>query len=166
MNDDFAALFAFNHWANDKMLAACRQLTSEQYTAEPVPGWSSVRFTVWHIAVVTDGWLRTLAEDPDQSFLSEAELPTVDAAAGLLERAYKTWDSLSRKLTPELLATPRTIQRRGRTAFLPPWVVLRHVVNHTTYHRGQVASKLKRFGIQQAETDLVHWAREQFPQPT
>ena len=41
---------------------------------------------------------------------------------------------------------------------------LRHIVNHTTYHRGQVASKLKRFGVQQAETDLVYWAFEQIPQ--
>jgi hypothetical protein len=24
--------------------------------------------------------------------------------------------------------------------------MLRHIVNHSTYHRGQVASKLKRFG--------------------
>ena len=48
---------------------------------------------------------------------------------------------------------------------LPPWVVLRHIVNHTTYHRGQVASKLKRFGIQQAETDIVFFAKGQVPQP-
>ena len=45
-------------------------------------------------------------------------------------------------------------------------VVLRHVVNHTTYHRGQVASKLKRFGIQQSETDFVYGAFEQIPQQT
>jgi uncharacterized damage-inducible protein DinB len=43
-------------------------------------------------------------------------------------------------------------------------VVLRHVVNHTTYHRGQVASKLKRFGVVQPETDLVVWAIERWPQ--
>ena len=42
--------------------------------------------------------------------------------------------------------------------------VLRHIVNHTTYHRGQVASKLNRFGIQQAETDFVYWVFEQIPQ--
>jgi uncharacterized damage-inducible protein DinB len=47
---------------------------------------------------------------------------------------------------------------------MPPWAVLRHVVNHTTYHRGQVASKLKRFGIQQAETDLAIFMTEQAPQ--
>jgi uncharacterized damage-inducible protein DinB len=164
MTDDFASLYAFNRWANQKMLDACRQLTPEQYGAEPVPGWSPVRSTVYHIAVVTDGWLRTLADDPDQGFPAEAEVSTPDDAARLLERADRTLDALLPKLTPELLATPRTFSRRGRTAVLPPWVVLRHVVNHTTYHRGQVASKLKRFGVQQPETDLVYWALERVPQ--
>jgi uncharacterized damage-inducible protein DinB len=165
MQDDFASLYAFNRWANAKMLDACRKLTPEQYAAEPVPGWTSVRSTVYHIAVVTDGWLRTLANDPDQSIPTEAEVATPDDAARLLERADRTLALLLPTLTPELLVTPRTISRRGRTATLPPWVVLRHVVNHTTYHRGQVASKLKRFGIQQPETDLVYWAFEQIPQP-
>ena len=165
MQDDFTALFAFNRWANAKMLDACRKLTSEQYAAEPVPGWGSVRSTVYHIAIVTDGWLRALAADPDQSVPAEAELPAVDDAARILESAYRTLDSILQTHTPELLATPRKLSRRGRSAVLPPWVVLRHVVNHTTYHRGQVASKLKRFGIQQADTDLVYWAIEQVPQP-
>jgi uncharacterized damage-inducible protein DinB len=166
MQDDFASLYAFNRWANTKMLDACRKLTAEQYASEPVPGWPSVRATVYHIAIVTDGWLRTLANDPDQSFPSEADVSTPDAAAQILERAYRTLDSVLPTLTPEMLATPRTFSRRGRTAVLPPWVLLRHVVNHTTYHRGQVAAKLKRFGIQQAETDMVYWAFEQVPQKT
>jgi uncharacterized damage-inducible protein DinB len=54
MQDDFASLFAFNRWANSKMLDACRKLTPEQYAAEPAPGWSAVRSTVYHLAVVTD----------------------------------------------------------------------------------------------------------------
>lgn len=165
MHDDFASLFAFNRWANAKMLNACRKLTPEQYAAEPVPGWSSVRATVWHIAVVTEGWLRGLAGDPDDRFPTEAELATPDDAQGLLERAYRRFDELRPTLTPERLATPVTLRRRGRVATLPPWAVLRHIVNHTTYHRGQVASKLKRFGVQQAETDFVYWALEQVPQP-
>jgi uncharacterized damage-inducible protein DinB len=166
MQDDFVSLFAFNRWANAKMLDACRTLTPEQYAAEPAPGLKSIRWTVYHIAAVTDGWLRGLAKDPDQSFATEAEVPTVDDAARILERAYQTLDSILPTLTPEFLATNMTYSRRGRTAVLPPWVVLRHVINHTTYHRGQVSSKLKRFGIQQPETDLVYWAFEQVPQPS
>src|SRR5207248_7183653 len=92
----------------------------------------------------------------------EADVPAVDDAARLLERAYRTLDALLPTLTPEVLATPRTFSRRGRTVVLPPWLLLRHVVNHTTYHRGQVASKLKRFGVQQPETDLrLHKTEEQ-----
>src|SRR5262245_20677791 len=165
MQDDFASLYAFNRWANDKMLDAVRKLTPEQYAAEPVTGWTPVRSTVYHIAVVTDGWLRGLANDPDQIYPTEADVPTPDAASQVLDRAYRTFDSLLPTLTPELLATPREFRRGTRSVVMPPWVVLRHVVNHTTYHRGQVASKLKRFGIQQAETDLVYWVREQLPQP-
>jgi uncharacterized damage-inducible protein DinB len=164
MTDDPVSLFAFNRWANGKMLDACRQLTPDQYAAEPVPGWTPVRSTVYHIAVVTEGWLRGLAADPDPDVPREAEVATVEDAARLLDRAYRRFDDLLPALTPEALATPRTISRRGRTAVLPPWVVLRHIVNHTTYHRGQVAAKLKRFGVQQAETDLVYWAFEQIPQ--
>jgi uncharacterized damage-inducible protein DinB len=164
MKDDLGSLFAFNRWANARMLDACRKLTPKQYAAEPVPGWSSVRATVCHIAVVTELWLRGLANDPDDSLPTEGELPTVDEAQRLLERAYRRFDELLPTLTPDWLATPVTYSRRGRTATLPPWVVLRHIVNHTTYHRGQVASKLKRFGVQQAETDLVYWAFEQIPQ--
>jgi uncharacterized damage-inducible protein DinB len=164
MHDDFASLFTFNRWANARMLDACRKLTPEQYVAEPAPGWTSVRATVWHIAVVTDGWLRGLANDPDQSFPTETELATVDDAERLLERAYRRFNELLPALTPERLATPVKLSRRGRTVTLPPWAVLRHIVNHTTYHRGQVAAKLKRFGIQQPETDFTLWVLEQVPQ--
>src|SRR5262245_33525208 len=115
MQDDFTSQFAFNRWANAKMLEACRKLTPEQYAAEPVPGWGSVRSTVYHIAVVTDGWLRRVADDPDQSFPTEADVPTPDDAARILERAYRTLDAVLPTLTPEQLATPRTFRGRGRT---------------------------------------------------
>lgn len=164
MNDDFETLFAFNRWANDKMLDACRQLSPEQYTAEPVPGWRSVAFTVYHIVIVIEGWLRTVADDPMESFPTEEEVTTVDAAVEILDRAYQTLDVLRPKLTPEFLSTPKALTKRSRTVTLPPWVVLRHVINHTTYHRGQVASKLRQFGIQQAETDIVYFALENVPQ--
>src|SRR5262249_11653522 len=115
MQDDFVSLFAFNRWANDKMLEACGKLTAEQYAAEPTPGWAPVRFTVYHIAVVTEGWLKALANDPDQSFPAEADVPTVDDAARILGRAYQRFDAVFPSLSPEALTTPRTFSRRGRS---------------------------------------------------
>jgi uncharacterized damage-inducible protein DinB len=163
MQDDFVALFAYDRWANHKVLDACRKLTAEQYVAEPVPGWSSVRSTVYHIALVTEWHLRTLAGDPDDSIPPEADLATVDDAARLLERAYRRFEELRPTLTPEWLITLVTLRRAGN-ATLPPWAMLRHIVNHSTYHRGQVASKLKRFGVEQPLTDFFFWVIEQIPQ--
>jgi uncharacterized damage-inducible protein DinB len=161
MNDDIPSLYAFNRWANDKMLDACRKLTPEQYAAEPMAGWSPVRTSLWHMVIVTEGWLKALAGIPNEVFPLETEVSTPDEAAVVLDRAYQIFDSLKPRLAPDWLNTPLTLSRRGRTVVLPPWVVVRHIVNHTTYHRGQVASKLKQFGVQQEETDLVYWAYEQ-----
>ena len=164
MQDDVVALFAYDRWANRKVLDACRKLTAEQYVAEPAPGWSSVRSTVYHIALATKHNLRTLASDPDDSTPTEADVVTVDDVVRLLERAYRRFEELQPTLTPEWLNTVFTVRWPGGTATLPRWAMLRHIVNHSSYHRGQVASKLKRFGVVQPITDFFWWALEQVPQ--
>jgi uncharacterized damage-inducible protein DinB len=161
MTDDFASLYAYNRWADQRILDACRKLTEEQYGAEPVPGWSSIRSSIYHIAVVTEGWLRGVAGENVQAVPTESELASVDNAERLLDRAYQVFQSAAASFSPEFLSTPRTFSGRGRTAVLPPWAVLRHLVNHSTYHRGQVAAKLKRLGIEAPPTDLIWWVMEQ-----
>src|SRR5262245_64840234 len=120
MQDDVVALFEYDRWANAKVLDACRKLAGEQYVAEPVPGWSSVRSTIYHIALATEWNLRTLAGDPDDSVPTEATLATVDDAARLLERAYRRFEELRPTLTPERLNTLLTLRRRLYAATLPP----------------------------------------------
>jgi uncharacterized damage-inducible protein DinB len=164
MHDDVVALFAYDRWANRKALDACRTLTAEQFVAEPVPGWSSVRSTLYHISIATEFNLRTVAGDPEVSFPTEADLLTVDDAAGLLERAYRRFEELRPTLTPQWLNTLLTLRAVDRTFTLPRWAILRHIVNHSSYHRGQIASKLKRFGIEQPNTDFFFWVIEQIPQ--
>ena len=164
MQDDVVALFAYDRWANTKVLDTCRKLTAEQYVAEPVPGWSSVRSTIYHIVLATEGNLRTLASDPDERMPTEADLATVDDMAQLLERTYRRFEELHPKFTPERLNTVLTLHAIGRTFTLPRWAILRHIVNHASYHRGQIASKLKRFGIEQSITDFFWWVIEQIPQ--
>jgi uncharacterized damage-inducible protein DinB len=164
MQDDVVALFAYDRWANRKVLDACRKLTAEQYVAGPVPGWSSVCSTVCHIAIATEWNLRTLADGPEESIPTETDLATVDDAAQLLERAYRRFDEMRPKLSPERLDTVLTLRWPGGTATLSQWALLRHIVNHSTYHRGQIAAKLKRFGIEQPNTDFFFWVIEQIPQ--
>ena len=164
MQDDIVALFAYDRWANGVVLDACRKLTAEQYGAEPVAGWSSVRATISHIALATEGNMRTLDGGSDEPMPTEAELVTVDDVARLLDGAYRRLEKLLPTLTPQRLNSLLTFRAIGRSFTLPRWAILRHIVNHSSYHRGQVASKLKRFGIEQPITDFFWWMIEQIPQ--
>jgi uncharacterized damage-inducible protein DinB len=38
--------------------------------------------------------------------------------------------------------------------------LLRHVVNHGTYHRGQVATLLRQLDVKPPQTDLILYYRE------
>lgn len=164
MEDDITALFTYDRWANTKIWDACRKLTDEQFVAEPVPGWSSVRSTVYHIAFATEWNLRSLAEDADQSIPLETDIANVDDAARLQMQAYDRFEGLVPKFTSEWLNALQTVRGPGYAFTLPRWAILRHIVIHASYHRGQVASKLKRFGIEPPNTDFFFWAVEQIPQ--
>lgn len=161
MNDDLASLFAFNRWADDRFVTAIRQLTPEQYTQEPVPGWASVRSSLVHIAAATSLWARRLQGEDVRTLLTETEVPTLDDAVRLLAEGYDAFDALLAAATPEKLAAIWTSRDlKGNERKMPFWAVYRHVVNHATYHRGQIASKLRRLGITPPFTDLVLWAVE------
>jgi uncharacterized damage-inducible protein DinB len=164
MNDDLRSLFEYNRWADARVLSACRKLSADQYIAEPVPGWSSVRATLTHIAIVTEGWIRGLTGENVVASPAEADLPTVDDAERHLHKAYATFEAVLSGHDNAWLEAPMLLRGAGRSAVMPPWAVIRHVVNHATYHRGQIASKLGRFGMEPPATDLIYWAFEKVPQ--
>jgi len=162
MTDDLASLIAYDRWAEARMLDACRLVPPERYGQEPAPGWSSVRASAAHIAAATEIWLRRFLGQPADSFIPESELATPDAVASLSTANHDALDRLIAGLSADQLAAPFTYKNiKGQVYILPLWAALRHVINHATYHRGQVASKLKLLGVEPPATDFSLWAIEQ-----
>jgi uncharacterized damage-inducible protein DinB len=113
---------------------------------------------------VAEGWLCGFDDGPGQDILVEPKLAAVDDAKRLLDRANQIFADLVPKFTSEWLGTPRTIRSRFGCDHAPPWIVLRHIVNHSTYHRGQFASKLKRSELEPPSTDFIDWSLAQLTQ--
>jgi uncharacterized damage-inducible protein DinB len=88
-------------------------------------------------------------------------VPRLDDVEALLAQGHDAFDRLLAALAPEQLATIWSYRNfENQELSLPLWAVLRHVVNHATYHRGQIAAKFGRLGATPARTDLVVWAIE------
>ena len=165
IEDDYEDLYAYNRWANERTVAACRQLTTEEYERKIGGGWPSVRDTLVHIGSATKAWHDRLRGNAPSRLLTGADVPELDAAVRLLEEA----DAL---LTRFVLETPA--ERRseiigfenlqGAIRKVPLWALFRHAVNHASYHRGQISTMIRSMGKDPKSTDLVVWAIVNTPQ--
>lgn len=162
MQDDLRSLFAYNRWANARLLAAAAKLTSEGFVEPPVPGWSSLRATLLHIADATAIWARRIQGEHVTGRMAETDAPALKDVEAVFNKSQQAFEALLAELTPERLAAKFTyIDLQGKEHSLPLWCVFRHVANHATYHRGQAASKLKMLGIDPPGMDFSAWAIEE-----
>ena len=165
IGDDFASLYAYNRWANERVAESCAGLTVEEYARAIGGGWPCVRDTLVHIASGTQAWRERFAGNSPSRLLTGADIPELAGAVRLLEDA----DAAMERFVAE---TPEDARRQvlayvnlqGATKRVPYWAVFRHVVNHATYHRGQISAMIRSLGHDPKPTDLVFWAILQTPQ--
>lgn len=161
MKDDLLALRDYELWANRLLLRSLSPLSHDDYVREPAGGGPSLRATLVHLAGATRAWAERF-EGRDATVLPAVEeVPTLADAARMLDEAETRISAFLASLTPERLASPLVWRNlKGEPKAAPLWSVLRHTVNHASYHRGQLAQTLRRLGGQPAATDLVRWAIE------
>lgn len=159
VKDDLACLIAFNRWATERSLGACRLVSDEDYVRPFPEGVVSLRSTVTHVVGATMTWIRRIDGEDATSLPTETEIPTLDGAIVLAEHAQSALDRMVGTLTDQRRNTLLTYRNLAKVEkALPLWAILRHVVNHASYHRGQIATKLKAFGVVAPSTDFIGWA--------
>ncbi len=161
MKDDLFSLYAYNAWANARVIDSLRPLTEEQYTKEMGGGWPSIRATWVHIAGATDAWAKRFSGTDATTLPKESEVPRLEDAIALAEDAQLRLEAFLATLTPERIAGSfKWKNLKGEEKTAPFWAILRHVVNHASYHRGQLSSMVKRVGGTPKATDMVLWGIE------
>ena len=161
-SDELRDLYAFNRWANARVRAEVATLSDDDFRRDMKNSFPSVRDTWLHIMASEWVWLaRWLGTSPtgmppewkdyDRQQVAD-EWQALEAA----QQAYV------RRLTDsDLDRMVQYINFAGQTFTQPLWHLMRHMVNHSTYHRGQITTMLRQLGYQPVSTDLVLYFREQ-----
>lgn len=146
----FRDLFAYDWWSNiqvaDALLAAP---SAPENTAELLA----------HIAGATRLWLGRLRGDAT----GLVPWPTLSLAESraAFDELRGAWSSYLDTLTPERLLEPIPYTNSMGVSYTSTiGDILTQVINHATYHRGQIASAMRRAGLASVLTDFIVYARE------
>jgi uncharacterized damage-inducible protein DinB len=159
---DLQALVDYNYWATHRLLAAVDALTPEQFVRDLASSFRSVRDTLTHVHDAEWIWLSRLHGSSPASRLPVDRFQ--DCAA--LRAGWAETEAGLRTYVGDLDDTgaQRVLEYRllnGNAAADRVWHLVQHVVNHGTYHRGQVTTMLRQLGAAPpAQLDLVAYYRE------
>ena len=159
--EEVRTLYDYNAWANHRELEAASALTPEKFTKPMGSSFSSVRDTLAHICGAEWIWLERFQGRSPASLPDTAQFKDV---ASLRERWYEHESGLLgfvRGLTQSDLDRVMEYKTLKFGVYSNPlWQSMQHLVNHGTYHRGQVTTLLRQIGAQPVLTDLMHFYRE------
>jgi uncharacterized damage-inducible protein DinB len=158
---DLTTLLDYHYWARDRMLDALEPLTAEQYNLDLGSSFKSIRETTVHIYAAEWAWHSRWVGQPPAAMLSSEPYPDVPsirlawAAHEAKMRSFVTGlgdQGISKVFEYKLL--------NGAPGSSPFWQMLQHVVNHASYHRGQVTTMLRQIGAKPARPmDLIAYYR-------
>jgi len=154
--DDIRTLYKYNDWANQRILSACRPVDSSAFTRNLGNSFGSLRDTLVHISWAEWIWLeRWQGRSPKQaaSFNDFPNVDAIDKRWAQIERDRKSFlegledDMLGRRIAYQNLA--------GQTWEYSLGQMMQHVVNHSSYHRGQIVTMLRQVGAKSVSTDYL-----------
>ena len=159
---DTQRLIAFHYWARNRMLDAVDLLSQEQFTRELAGSFGSIRDTVVHALSADCVWLSRWKGAPLAGMIDPKNFPDV----GAVRRAWSEQEASLRSFFDRLneediqkVIAYRTFAGIESQAVL--WQMLQHMVNHASYHRGQVTTLIRQLGATPPKsTDLITFYRE------
>jgi uncharacterized damage-inducible protein DinB len=155
--------FAYTRWANTRVIDAVKALTLEEQHRPLYTSYRSLLGTLEHMFQAERIWLARFKAEPKPSFGKAGEfrdIEDLEAAWRTLAADVERWaNSLDAAQLETHLTWHSVVKNRDFTA--PLWQLILHVMNHSSYHRGQVVAMLRQLGHEGVGTDLVFFYLEQ-----
>jgi uncharacterized damage-inducible protein DinB len=159
---DLRVLLDYHYWARDRILDAVEPLAPEQLTRDMNNSFRSIRDTLVHTYAAEWAWYARWTGESPTALLA----PDTFSDLATIRNQWKEHETRMRALLDEL--GEEGIDRRidykllnGQASTSVFWHMLQHVVNHATYHRGQVTTMLRQLGATPPKAmDLIAFYRE------
>jgi uncharacterized damage-inducible protein DinB len=156
--EDVAKLFAYGRWANALALESAASLAPDEFT-RPIGGsFGSVQGTLAHLCGADWVWLERFHGRSPRELPAAEEVTSLAALRARWTQVEDGLRAFADTLTPERLAQPLSyVSFKGDPFTYPLGETLTHLVNHGTYHRGQIATLLRQLGKSPATTDYSRY---------
>lgn len=154
---------SYNLWANERIGHLLMAQDDAVLTTEQKSSFTSITKTIFHIWDAEVIWLTrlkggSLADWPSKTFAGgKAEM-----LHGFIKTSTELLHFLKEKDADFTSQTIVYKNMKGDAYENAVEEILLHLVNHGSYHRGQVITMLHAAGVtQMVNTDLINWFREQ-----
>lgn len=151
-------LLLYTLWADRAVTATVREVSPEHLTREAGVSFGSLLGTLAHTLGAQRVWLSRFTGAPLERLPTAQDYPDLRSWLIGWEETAAQIEAFLAGLTDEQLAANITWKNfRGDSFTRPLWQPVIHLVNHTTYHRGQIVSLLRQMGYAPPSTDLIYW---------
>ncbi len=154
----YRSLARYNQWMNGTVYDTSSKLSDAERRRDAGAFFGSIHATLNHILWADRAWLNRLSKrtyDLPRPIGTEihADFAALQADRQAMDRDIVAWAD---GFTAEFLAASHvwkaSFDNMERTH--PTWLLVSHVFNHQTHHRGQVATLLSQAGQDVGVTDL------------
>ena len=154
--DDVETLYVYNRWANRRLLAAARLVEPPDFMRELVTSHGSLRGTLVHVLWGEWVWLQRWGGDSPKRAFAPDEFPDIASLESRWAQVERDQANFIGGLTDQRLRTLVSYENlQGQRWEYSLVHMMQHVVNHSSYHRGQVVTLLRQLGQIPPATDFL-----------
>lgn len=153
-------LYHYNDWADNLLLRAATTLSAEEVNRDLGGSYKSIRDVIAHIAAAEWAWLERWNGISPQS-IPDWVAEDLSVLSGHLQNVQARRDLFLQSLSDAALSSEVVFRfLSGAADQHPLHDLLIHVVDHSSYHRGQLASKLRQAGAIPPPTGFIAFKSE------
>jgi uncharacterized damage-inducible protein DinB len=155
-------MLLYTLWADRVCLKALEQVSAEDLVRDTGTSFGSLLGTLAHILGAERRWLaRVEGKALDRALYNEDQPDFETLSVAWIEASAELGFFIASLTAEQVSADITWIDSSGNPHTRPLWQPVVHLVNHSTYHRGQVVSLLRQLGYAPPSTDLIDFLLDQ-----